>query len=93
LGSGVFSTDGLDYRSPRCYCRFQCPFGLWGLFYQRKVEGSAKIREASFSARLGSGVFSTESALESELEVGQGFSARLGSGVFSTRHERLLRCS
>ncbi len=57
VGSGVFSTvhEDTDVTS---LARFQCPCGLWGLFYKIKM-ASVNFFEGGFSARVGSGVFST----------------------------------
>ena len=40
---------------------FQCPCGLWGLFYVTPVEALLRLAlpQVRFSARVGSGVFST----------------------------------
>jgi len=92
---GLFYSTGRS--SPRLRPRvglgwFQCPCGLWGLFY--KLSGLGRTREAieadilraGFSARVGSGVFSTIIVAGTAGIVLKwiGFSARVGSGVFST---------
>ena len=85
VGSGVFSTGH------RCGPHrdadpewFQCPCGLWGLFY-RCARAWEQECEAGFSARVGSGVFSTRHlSPRNRSPTHNRFSARVGSGVFST---------
>ena len=67
---------------------FQCPCGLWGLFYPPEVLGPGRIKWRGlvcFSARVGSGVFSTLASVGGRTVFAvYCFSARVGSGVFST---------
>ena len=99
---------------------FQCPCGLWGLFYLGEPYPTADVPVlvsvpvwalgsflqalspcvsvvhscTRFSARVGSGVFSTGPAASTSPwrrpPGSTGFSARVGSGVFSTWREEAV---
>ena len=61
VGSGVFSTRMVAAARSPFSGEFQCPCGLWGLFYLVKVANwfNPVGLWPGFSARVGSGVFST----------------------------------
>ena len=90
VGSGVFSTGSPPPGDPRSPGRVSVPVWALGSFLQVCGSGRRKdhVNKNCFSARVGSGVFSTVTDTVAEEQAGkqaESFSARVGSGVFSTR--------
>ena len=91
VGSGVFSTDYPEAPVENS-TRFQRPCGLWGLFYAAFHQPLLWFQNTtSFSARVGSGVFSTVVQAE-YLALGNGVSAPVWAlGSFLLEFETVER--
>ena len=86
-GSGVFSTCGQAEMQCAHNTLVSAPVRALGSFLLEMYSKLVRSLVIGFSAREGSGVFSTRvRVVPRVLAVRTRFSAREGSGVFSTRH-------